>query len=163
MDQRKTKTLCPYCGVGCGLEVSEVIKNEQPTLKVMGDRQHPSSLGKVCVKGATIAESLDQDRLLYPMYRRSLQDQFQRISWDDAFELIVEQIKTVKATLGSEGIAMYGSGQLQTKTITPPKNSSRAASAPTISMPTPASVCPLPWRAISRALGPMGRPLATKT
>ncbi|QCS49882.1 nitrate reductase [Picosynechococcus sp. PCC 11901] len=115
MDQRKTKTLCPYCGVGCGLEVSEVIKNEQPTLKVMGDRQHPSSLGKVCVKGATIAESLDQDRLLYPMYRRSLQDQFQRISWDDAFELIVEQIKTVKATLGVEGIAMYGSGQLQTE------------------------------------------------
>ncbi|MBV5259741.1 nitrate reductase [Synechococcus moorigangaii CMS01] len=115
MDQHKTKTLCPYCGVGCGLEVSTVIKNDQPTLKVMGDRQHPSSLGKICVKGATIAESLDQDRLLYPMFRRSLNDAFQRISWDEAFDLIVKRIQTVTATLGVEGIAMYGSGQMQTE------------------------------------------------
>lgn len=115
MEQHKTKTLCPYCGVGCGLEVSTVIKNDQPALKVMGDRQHPSSLGKVCVKGATIAESLDQDRLLYPMYRRSLTEKFQRISWDTAFDLITERIQTVQAKLGADGIAMYGSGQMQTE------------------------------------------------
>ncbi|BAW95225.1 nitrate reductase [[Synechococcus] sp. NIES-970] len=115
MDLRKTKTLCPYCGVGCGLEVSEVTKNGQPTLKVMGDRQHPSSLGKVCVKGATIAEALDRDRLLYPMFRRSLSEKFQRISWDEAFDLIVNRIQAVKASHGVDGIAMYGSGQLQTE------------------------------------------------
>lgn len=115
MDQQNAKTLCPYCGVGCGLEVSTVIKNGQPQLKVIGDRQHPSSLGKVCVKGATIAESLDKDRLLYPMYRRSLHESFQQISWDEALELVVDQIKTVQSTLGVEGICMYGSGQLQTE------------------------------------------------
>ncbi|MFN6069637.1 MAG: hypothetical protein ACK45T_21255, partial [Pseudanabaena sp.] len=55
------KTLCPYCGVGCGLEVLETGK--EPTLKfpdrfkVRGDRSHPSSQGMVCVKGATITES----------------------------------------------------------------------------------------------------------
>ncbi len=115
MDQQKTKTLCPYCGVGCGLEVSPVDKPGRAPLKVMGDRSHPSSLGKVCVKGATIAESLDKDRLLYPMYRRSLDDPFERVSWDKAFNLITDRIKTVKAQIGVEGIAMYGSGQLQTE------------------------------------------------
>lgn len=115
MDQQKIKTLCPYCGVGCGLEVSNVEKNGKSSLKVMGDRQHPSSLGKVCVKGATIAESLDQDRLLYPMFRRSLHDKFERISWDQAFDLVTDRIKAVQSTLGVDGIAMYGSGQLQTE------------------------------------------------
>ncbi|OKH16004.1 molybdopterin oxidoreductase family protein [[Limnothrix rosea] IAM M-220] len=115
MDQQKTKTLCPYCGVGCGLEVSPVDKPGRTPLKVMGDRSHPSSLGKVCVKGATIAESLDKDRLLYPMYRRSLEDPFERVSWDTAFNLITDRIQTVKAQIGVDGIAMYGSGQLQTE------------------------------------------------
>ncbi|AFY37177.1 assimilatory nitrate reductase (ferredoxin) precursor [[Leptolyngbya] sp. PCC 7376] len=115
MDQQKAKTLCPYCGVGCGLEVSKVDKPGRPPLKVMGDRQHPSSLGKVCVKGATIADSLDKDRLLYPMYRRSLDDPFERVSWDRAFDLIADRIQTVKEEIGVEGVAMYGSGQLQTE------------------------------------------------
>ncbi len=74
------KTLCPYCGVGCGLEVSppaqqgKVINRDSqgnPIWKVRGDRDHPSSLGMVCVKGATITESLDKDRLRYPMVRDS--------------------------------------------------------------------------------------------
>lgn len=115
MDQQKTKTLCPYCGVGCGLEITKIDKPGRPPLRVMGDRQHPSSLGQVCVKGATIADSLDKDRLLYPMYRRSLDDPFERISWDHALDLVVDRIKTVNTDIGPEGIAMYGSGQMQTE------------------------------------------------
>ena len=115
MDQQKVKTLCPYCGVGCFLEVSAQDNPGRPPIKVMGDRQHPSSLGKVCVKGATIAESLDKDRLLYPMYRRSLDDSFERISWDKAFDLITDRIQCVNEDIGPSGIAMYGSGQLQTE------------------------------------------------
>ena len=105
------KTLCPYCGVGCGLEVNTLPSG----LKVSGDRQHPSSLGMVCVKGATVAESLEKDRLLYPLYRPHLQAEFQRISWEEAFHLIVQRIQQVQADQGSEGICMYGSGQLQTE------------------------------------------------
>ncbi|MGL5035917.1 MAG: molybdopterin oxidoreductase family protein [Microcystaceae cyanobacterium] len=106
-----TKTLCPYCGVGCGLDVTA----NPSGLKVGGDRSHPSSLGMVCVKGATVAECLEKDRLLYPLYRQNLSDQFQQISWEKAFNLIVEQIKKVQLEKGSDGICMYGSGQLQTE------------------------------------------------
>ena len=107
-----TKTLCPYCGVGCGLDVSPTVKQ---SWKVTGDRVHPSSLGMVCVKGATVAESLEKDRLCYPQFRENLSDPFKQISWEEALTKIVERIQVVTAKQGVDGICMYGSGQLQTE------------------------------------------------
>lgn len=123
-DAASTQTLCPYCGVGCGLDVMPPAgpkrathRDEEgnPIWKVRGDRSHPSSKGQVCVKGATIAEALDKDRLKYPMYRESLDDPWQRISWDQALGIIVDRIRSTQATLGADGICMYGSGQFQTE------------------------------------------------
>jgi ferredoxin-nitrate reductase len=119
-----TKTLCPYCGVGCGLEVlppaqpgKATHRDSQgnPLWQVRGDRAHPSSKGKICVKGGTIAESLDKDRLKYPMLRDSLEQPFRRVSWDEALTKIVTRIQEVRATQGADGICMYGSGQFQTE------------------------------------------------
>ena len=110
-----TTTLCPYCGVGCGLEVLSSVTDDAIAYKVRGDRSHSSSKGQVCVKGATVAEALDKDRLLYPHWRRHLGDPFQRITWEEAFEIIVNRLRTVRGTWGSQGICVYGSGQLQTE------------------------------------------------
>jgi ferredoxin-nitrate reductase len=113
------KTLCPYCGVGCGLEVVET--TNQPTVKfpdrfkVRGDRAHPSSQGMVCVKGATIAESIQKDRLLHPMMRDRLDDEFRQVSWDEALNAIVNRMQQVIATKGANALCMYGSGQFQTE------------------------------------------------
>ncbi|WP_017324214.1 molybdopterin oxidoreductase family protein [Synechococcus sp. PCC 7336] len=119
-----TKTLCPYCGVGCGLEVSPPgipgkatnrDSSGAPVWRVRGDRDHPSSKGQVCVKGATIAEALDKNRLKYPMMRDSLDESFRRVSWDEAYDRIVREIRSTLARLGPTGICMYGSGQFQTE------------------------------------------------
>ncbi|MBE9041221.1 nitrate reductase [Oscillatoriales cyanobacterium LEGE 11467] len=121
---RSTKTLCPYCGVGCGLEVSPPAapgkptnrdKQGNPIWKVKGDRSHPSSQGMVCVKGGTIAEALDKDRLKYPMMRDSLDEPFRKVSWDEAFDRIVDRIQTARFLHGPDSICMYGSGQFQTE------------------------------------------------
>ena len=119
-----TKTLCPYCGVGCGLEVlppaqpgKPVNRDSEgtPIWQVRGDRNHPSSLGKVCVKGATVSESLEKSRLKYPMMRDSLDDEFRRVSWDEALTAIVNRMQTVRLTQGPDALCMYGSGQFQTE------------------------------------------------
>ncbi|MEB3885892.1 nitrate reductase [Lyngbya sp. CCY1209] len=119
-----TKTLCPYCGVGCGLEVlppaqpgkaTHRDREGNPIWQVRGDRAHPSSLGKVCVKGATVAEAIDKSRLMYPMIRDTLDEPFRRVSWEEAYDRIVNRIRTVRETMGSDGICMYGSGQFQTE------------------------------------------------
>ncbi|MGB3294162.1 MAG: nitrate reductase catalytic subunit, partial [Phormidesmis sp.] len=76
-----TKTLCPYCGVGCGLEVFPPARKGRgitrdsegrPIWQAVGSKEHPSSKGQVCIKGATVGESLNKDRLKHPMMRESL-------------------------------------------------------------------------------------------
>ncbi len=118
------KTLCPYCGVGCGLEVLPPAAPNRPTnrdaegtpiWKVRGDRDHPSSQGQVCVKGATVLESLHKDRLLYPLLRERLDTPWRRVSWDEALDRVVAEIRGVRDRQGPEAICMYGSGQLQTE------------------------------------------------
>ena len=119
-----TKTLCPYCGVGCGLEVSPPAQHGKatnrddqgiPIWRVRGDKSHPSSQGMVCVKGATIAESLDKNRLYHPMVRDSLNEEFRRVSWNEAFDIITQRIQTLRLNQATDSICMYGSGQFQTE------------------------------------------------
>jgi ferredoxin-nitrate reductase len=69
----------------------------------------------ICVKGATITESLAKDRLLHPMWRESFDQPFVRISWDEALGKITAQIQAVLANQGADGICMYGSGQFNTE------------------------------------------------
>lgn len=118
------KTLCPYCGVGCGLEVAPPAapgkathrdSQGNPVWKVRGDKTHPSSQGMVCVKGATVAEAIAKSRLRYPMVRDSLDEEFRQVSWEEALAKIVNRIHTVRLTQGSDAICMYGSGQFQTE------------------------------------------------
>ena len=118
------KTLCPYCGVGCGLEAlppagprraTHRDSDGTPVWRTRGSQSHPSSKGQVCVKGATVGESLDKDRLKYPMLRASLDQPFQRVSWDIAFDAIVSQIQAIRQSGDVNSICMYGSGQFQTE------------------------------------------------
>jgi ferredoxin-nitrate reductase len=83
--------------------------------KVRGDRAHPSSQGMVCVKGATIAESIQKDRLLHPMMRDRLDQEFHQVSWDEALDTITQRIQDVIANKGADALCMYGSGQFQTE------------------------------------------------
>jgi ferredoxin-nitrate reductase len=78
---------------------------------VRGDRHHPSSLGQVCVKGATVAETLHHNRLTTPLWRERLDQPFTPISWERAFALLVERIRATLAAQGPSGLAIYGSGQ----------------------------------------------------
>ena len=114
-----TKTLCPYCGVGCGLQVSQSGDSSgdghQAKWKVTGDRSHPSNIGLVCVKGATVAETIDQNRLEYPLLRDSLDQPFRRVSWEIAYQAIVDRLQYALKNDGPDSICMYGSGQFQTE------------------------------------------------
>ena len=122
---RSVRSQCPYCGVGCGLELlppavkGQAVKRDaegNPMWTARGDREHPSSLGQVCIKGATVGETLAPGRLRQPLFRPTLEDDFAPISWDDALNKITGQIQASVARRGNaDGIAMYGSGQFHTE------------------------------------------------
>lgn len=119
-----TKTLCPYCGVGCGLEVFPPARpgrgvtrdsDGKPIWQAVGNKAHPSSKGQVCIKGASIGESLNKSRLMQPMMRDSLDQPFEKVSWEDALSRITQEIQASIARRGPDSICMYGSGQFQTE------------------------------------------------
>ena len=106
---------CPYCGVGCGLELKPPAAAGDPHWTTRGDRLHPSSLGQVCVKGATVGETLHHNRLTTPLWRERRDQPFQPISWEAAFERLLTQIRRTLADQGPAGLAIYGSGQFLTE------------------------------------------------
>jgi ferredoxin-nitrate reductase len=106
---------CPYCGVGCGLELKPPADPADPLWTARGDRHHPSSLGQVCVKGATVGETLHHNRLTTPLWRESLDQPFSPISWERAFELLLVRIRATLEQQGPGGLAIYGSGQFLTE------------------------------------------------
>jgi ferredoxin-nitrate reductase len=101
--------------VGCGLELKPPAAAGDPHWTTRGDRLHPSSLGQVCVKGATVGETLHHNRLTTPLWRERRDQPFQPISWEAAFEQLLTQIRRTLADQGPAGLAIYGSGQFLTE------------------------------------------------
>lgn len=101
---------CPYCGVGCGLELKAPAE-PGGLWTARGDRHHPSSLGQVCIKGATVGETLHPNRLTTPLWRARIDQPLEPISWERAFTILVERIQATLATKGPQALAIYGSGQ----------------------------------------------------
>ncbi len=98
-----TRTTCPYCGVGCGLVVG-------PDGSLAGDKEHPANFGRLCSKGAALAETLSPDgRLRHP------ETNGKRASWDAALDLIAATFARTAAKHGPDAVALYVSGQFLTE------------------------------------------------
>ncbi len=102
------KAPCRFCGAGCGVEVGV---QDGRAVAVRGDTKNPVNRGLLCVKGYHLPGLLyGEDRLLYPQ-RRNANGKLERISWDEAYDLIAEKFQEALAESGPESVAVYGSGQ----------------------------------------------------
>jgi ferredoxin-nitrate reductase len=98
------KSVCGYCGVGCGLEYDEK--------SLIGDVTYPTNFGKVCSKGVSELVSIQTDtRLLRPLMRQNINDDFLTCKWEEAVTLIAQKIKATS----KEKIGFYLSGQMLTE------------------------------------------------
>ncbi len=106
------KTLCPYCGVGCGL----LARVEGGAItKVKGDPEHPANLGDVCAKAVHLPPALRSGRLLHPELRWRRDAERRQVPWDLAFQFIAERMREIIASSGADAVAFYASGQLTTE------------------------------------------------
>ena len=81
---QRVETTCPYCGVGCGIELGI---REDDRLALMTDDvpSNPSSLGMLCVKGRFATGFVhSRDRITRPMIRRD--GRLVPASWDEALD-----------------------------------------------------------------------------
>jgi assimilatory nitrate reductase catalytic subunit len=101
------RTTCPYCGVGCGVVVTTA---SDGNVAIAGDRDHPANFGRLCSKGAALAEVLTLDeRLLHPEINGT------RASWDEALDAVAAGFRATIAEHGPDAVALYVSGQCLTE------------------------------------------------
>ncbi len=107
------ESICPYCGVGCRLHLEGA--GGKPD-RVRGVEDAPANLGRLCAKGALLAETLaTPDRLTHPQFRLDRNSHFRPTDWDTALRYINECLQYILNTAGPDAIAFYGSGQLDTE------------------------------------------------
>src|ERR1700722_11786438 len=100
------RTTCPYCGVGCGVTV----RNTGSKLELSGDTEHPANFGRLCSKGAALADTLElTGRLLTPRLQGI------EVGWDHALTHVAERFTAIIEKHGPDAVAFYVSGQLLTE------------------------------------------------
>jgi assimilatory nitrate reductase catalytic subunit len=111
-DLRAVKTICAYCGVGCGVLATP---DGRGGAAISGDPEHPANFGRLCSKGSALGETLGlRERLLYPMIRCG-EGRMERVAWSDALDHVAHRFQHLIARDGPGAVAFYLSGQLLTE------------------------------------------------
>ena len=95
---RTVSTVCPYCGVGCGIRITA---EDGQLVHVDDDPDNRSSQGLLCVKGRFGTAFVNHtDRLTQPLIRRP-SGQLEPASWDEALELASEKFAEHRGAFGA--------------------------------------------------------------
>jgi formate dehydrogenase major subunit len=85
-----TRSVCPYCGVGCG---QLVFHRDNRLLAIEGDPDSPISEGNLCPKGAASHQLLTHDRRETRVkYRAPYDDRWQSIDLERAMDMIADRV-----------------------------------------------------------------------
>jgi len=91
---KETRTVCPYCSVGCGIIV---YSKEGKVIYTEGDPDHPISEGTLCSKGASLYQIINNPlRLTKPKYRAAGAADWKEVEWDWALDEIAKRIKDTR-------------------------------------------------------------------
>ncbi|MEZ4953541.1 MAG: molybdopterin-dependent oxidoreductase [Saprospiraceae bacterium] len=94
---------CNICEALCGLEIK--YEGDQ-VISIKGDKNDPFSRGHICPKAVALQDFYqDKDRLRHPV--KKTKNGFEKISWEDAFDLIENKIKKNQDKYGHDAIATY--------------------------------------------------------
>jgi len=90
----ETKTICPYCSVGCGISV---YTKDGKVIDTEGDPEHPTNEGTLCPKGASLYQIINNPlRLTKPKYRAAGATEWKDVEWDWALDEISKRIKDTR-------------------------------------------------------------------
>lgn len=93
-DAKVVKSVCPYCAVGCGLNV--YVKDGK-VIDIEGNPDSPINHGTLCPKGsATFQYTINSSRLTHVLYRAPYSDHWEIKSLDWAMEQIAQRVKKTR-------------------------------------------------------------------
>ena len=108
--EKVTTTTCPYCGVGCQLDIAtKKIHGKDTVIKVSGADKIPN-YGKICVKGRFGLDfASSSKRLTKPLIRIS--GELVEVEWDEAIDYTTNKLAEIKEKYGADAIAGLSSAR----------------------------------------------------
>ena len=103
----KVETTCPYCGVGCALEL--YVKDGE-IVKIRGAEDGVENRGSLCVKGRFGYDWVNSpDRLTTPLIKRD--GKFESAGWDEALDFVASRFDELKERYGKDSITGLASAK----------------------------------------------------
>jgi formate dehydrogenase alpha subunit len=110
-----TRTTCPYCGVGCQMDLHV---KDNLIFRVNAPFDTAPNFGMLCVKGRFGVDSvLHPSRVKTPLMRtntgdpRHVPSQWREASWDEALDFIAARLAEIVTQHGGDAIATYASAK----------------------------------------------------
>ena len=113
-DWQWDKSVCRFCGTGCGIMVAT---KDGRIVATKGDPNAPVNKGLNCIKGYFNGKIMyGKDRLTQPLMRMKdgkfdKKGQFVPVTWEQAYDEMERQFRKAYAEKGPSGVACFGSGQ----------------------------------------------------
>jgi formate dehydrogenase major subunit len=107
---RVTKSICPYCAVGCGQRV--YVKDDR-VIQIEGDPDSPISRGRLCPKGAAskqlVTSPLRETKI---KYRRPHGTEWEELDLDTAMEMIADRVIAAREATWEDAVDEAGERRL---------------------------------------------------
>ncbi|MGC4018138.1 MAG: molybdopterin-dependent oxidoreductase [Muricomes sp.] len=101
------KTTCGICGSICPIDA---YVEDGELISVEGSQGEPFHTGKLCVKGMAGKQFVyNKERVRYPMKRagKKGEGKFERITWDEAYDMIAENLLKLREDYGAKSTVFY--------------------------------------------------------
>lgn len=104
---KKVRTVCTYCGVGCNLDVA-VLNGKVKSIQAPYDAE--VNQGHTCLKGRYAFSFYNHpDRIKTPLIRKN--GLLEPATWDEAYNFIVDKLTAIKSNYGPDSIAGISSAR----------------------------------------------------
>jgi predicted molibdopterin-dependent oxidoreductase YjgC len=104
----KMRTICPYCGVGCSVEL---LTKGDKLVGVHPAMDGPANHGALCIKGQFAFDFVQhEDRLKLPLVRQA-DGSFMETSWDAALDVAAEGFRRALEQHGRRSVYGIASGR----------------------------------------------------
>ena len=97
---KKVRTTCPYCGVGCQLELNVA---DGKVVEITTNDDIGPNKGSLCVKGRFGFDFIHhRDRITRPLIKEN--GRFEEVSWEEAWNFAADNLKRIKEDHGGDSI-----------------------------------------------------------
>jgi formate dehydrogenase alpha subunit len=103
----KVRTICPYCGCGCTVELN---MRDGTLIKVTTPESNTVNGGNLCVKGKFGLQFINHgERLKTPLIKRN--GSFEEATWEEALDTVARNLERIKKKHGADAIGGLSSAK----------------------------------------------------